>query len=120
MSETGSENPESTAVAPAGAVRRQTWISLLFVVLFLLTFTAADLLARSDGVSLWFSTRERAVNERRGELFVQRGAFFDNSDYLWNNKLTRDDYSKGACICSARPSCFAALMTGHCNRRNRL
>jgi hypothetical protein len=95
MGESATGNPQSTAAAPAGAARRQTIISLLFVALFLLTFTAADLLARSDGVSLWFSTRERAANEKRGEIFVQRGAFFDDSDYLWNNKLTRDDYSKG-------------------------
>jgi hypothetical protein len=95
MGEATLENPDTPPAAVSKAARMQSIVSLCLVGLFLVTFVTVDLLARSDRVSEWFSRREMAGNARRGEIFTQRGAFFDDADYLWNQRIDKDDYSRG-------------------------
>jgi hypothetical protein len=94
-SQSSISSPESVEREAARVVRFQSLVSLALIGLFLLLFLAGDWASHTPWVSDAFDRRELALNSDGLGYYVQRGAFFDEVDYLWYHILDTADYSRG-------------------------
>jgi hypothetical protein len=97
MSESANTNPSLLLIdrETARTVRFQSVVSVGLIGLFLMLFLVGDWASHTPWVSDAFDRRELALNSDGLGYYVQRGAFFDEVDYLWYHILDTADYSRG-------------------------
>jgi len=97
MSDSFNANPSLLLVEReyARAARFQSAVSMGLIGLFLAMFLTGDWISHTPKMCDVFGNRELALNADGSGYFVQRGAFFDEVDYLWYHILDTADYSRG-------------------------